>query len=328
MAVDDLLSQDEIDALLHGVDSGEIETESADSVSRNVEPYDFSSQDRVVRGRLPTLEIINERFARLFRISLFSMLRRSLKMDVGSIETIKFSEYVGKLAVPASLNLVRIKPLRGMSLFVIDPKLVFVIVDSFFGGDGKHAGDFEGHEFTPTELRVVQLVLEKAFESLAEAWTPVQSLDFEYVGAEINPQFANIVSPAEIVVCSTFHIELDGNGGDFHITLPYSMIEPIRNRLGAGIQSDGSEADERWSSAFREEMKAATVDLDAEFTDTQISLRDVLNLKTGDVIPIDIPELITLRAEGLPLFKAEFGVSSGMNALKIVEVIKRQNYLH
>ncbi|MGE8481762.1 MAG: flagellar motor switch protein FliM, partial [Pseudomonas sp.] len=232
MAVQDLLSQDEIDALLHGVDDGLVQTDNA-AEPGSVKSYDLTSQDRIVRGRMPTLEMINERFARYTRISMFNMLRRSADVAVGGVQVMKFGEYVHSLYVPTSLNLVKIKPLRGTALFILDAKLVFKLVDNFFGGDGRHA-KIEGREFTPTELRVVRMVLEQAFVDLKEAWQAIMEVNFEYINSEVNPAMANIVGPSEAIVVSTFHIELDGGGGDLHVTMPYSMIEPVREMLDAG----------------------------------------------------------------------------------------------
>lgn len=322
MPSNDILSQDEIDALIHGVDNGEFEVESQEIVDGEPQPYDFSNQDRIVRGRLPTLEMINERFARHFRISLFNMLRRSPQIEVGSVRIIKFAEYVRNLFVPTSLNLVKVKPLRGTGLFVVDAKLVFSVVDNFFGGDGRFHAKIEGREFTPTELRVVQMVLDYAFKDLKEAWTPVIDLTFDYINSEVNPQFANIVSPTEIVVVSSFHVELEGGGGEFHVTLPYSMIEPIRDLLSTGMQSDRSDVDGRWIKAFQDELKLAHVVVESSFAQNQISLREILNLKAGDVIPIEVPELVAVRVQGIPLFLGQFGVSNGMNAIKIMRPVE------
>lgn len=316
--MNDLLSQEEIDALLHGVGSGDIDTESdAGLADGEAQSYDFNSQDRIVRGRMPTLEMINERFARHFRISLFNMLRRTAEISVGGVQMLKFSEYVHSLFVPTSLNLVKVNPLRGTGLFVFDPKLVFIVVDNYFGGDGRFPTKIEGREFTPTEQRVIHRILQQAFSDLHQAWKPVLPVEFEYLNSEVNPQFANIVSPTEVVVVSTFHIELEGGGGTLHVTLPYSMVEPIRDLLDAGVQSDRSEVDDRWRLAIREEMKGATVELSSMLTETTISLRELLRLKAGDVIPVDFPEMVTLRAEDVPVFRGKFGVSQGNCAIKI-----------
>jgi flagellar motor switch protein FliM len=321
--VQDLLSQDEIDALLHGVDDGDIETET-DLEPGAVKTYDLTSQDRIVRGRMPTLEMINERFARYTRISMFNMLRRTADVSVGGIQIQKFGEYVHTLYVPTSLNMVKFRPLRGTALIILDAKLVFKLVDNFFGGDGRHA-KIEGREFTPTELRVVQMVLNQGFVDLAEAWKAVMPINFEYVHSEVNPSLANIVSPSEVVVVSTFHVELDGGGGEFHITMPYSMIEPIREVLDAGLQSDTDEQDERWIKALREDVLAAKVELECDIVRREITLRDIVDLKEGDVIPIEFPDFHVLTANGVPMFRTQLGQHRGNLALKIKEFFDRSS---
>jgi flagellar motor switch protein FliM len=324
MAASDVLSQDEIDALLNGVDSGEVETEQDEPAAPNeARAFDFATQDRIVRGRLPTLEMINERFARYFRLGLFNLLRRQAEISVKGIHLTKFSEYVHALPVPTSLNLMRARPLRGRALLVIDPKLVFVIVDNFFGGDGRYAAKIEGREFTPTESRVIQIILNRVFTDLAEAWSPVQKLDFEFLNSEINPQFANIVSPSETVVANKFHVELEGGGGELHLTMPYSMIEPIRDLLDAGVQSDQIEKDERWMTALRDEIMDASLEIASALAETEIRLGDLLRMKAGDVIPVELGPTVTMTTESVPLYRGEFGVYGGKNAIKIVEPVKR-----
>ena len=321
MSVNELLSQDEIDALLHGVDDGDVETENdlelQDGVARE---FDFASHDRIVRGRMPTLEMINERFARSFRISLFNMLRRSAEISVSGVQMVKFSEYIHSMFVPTSLNIVKIHPLRGSALCVFDPKLVFILVDNYYGGVGRHA-KIEGREFSATEQRVISIVLQDAFKDLEEAWKPVMHVNFEFSSMEVNPQFANIVSPTEVVVVSTFHVELDGGGGDFQVTIPYSMVEPIRDLLDAGIASDIADKDERWVISLREEIKIAEVDLSCTLTEVEMPLYDVLNLKEGDILPITMPEMVTLRAEEIPVLRGKVGESKGSKAVKIIEAV-------
>lgn len=322
MSVSDLLSQDEIDALLHGVSSGDVDTEEAgDDNAEGIRSYDFTSQDRIVRGRMPTLEMVNERFARYFRISLFNMLRRTPEIAVGGVQMLKFAEYVHSLFVPTSLNMVRVLPLRGTALLVFDPKLVFVVVDNFFGGDGRYHAKIEGREFTPTELRVINMLMMQCFKDMKEAWTPVMNVDFEYLNSEVNPHFANIVSPTEVVVVSTFHIELEGGSGDLHVTMPYSMLEPIRDVLDAGVQSDRSERDERWIIALREEMQSARVELSVSLGTTELPLRAMLTLKAGDIIPFELPPLVTVRAEDVPVFRGVYGMAGGNSAVQAVEMI-------
>ncbi len=317
----DLLSQDEIDALLHGVDDNAVEEEE-EGTGEGVKSYDLTSQDRIVRGRMPTLEMINERFARYTRISFFNFLRRSADVASGGIQIMKFGEYVHTLFVPTALNMVKLRPLRGTALFIFDAKLVFKLVDNFFGGDGRHA-KIEGREFTPTELRVVQLILATVFVDMREAWAAVMKLDFEFVGSEVNPAMANIVSPSEVVVVSTFHVELDGGGGDLHVALPYSMIEPIRETLDAGMQSDIDEVDERWIQSLKEDIMSAKVPVHGTIIERDLTLREVAALKPGDIIPIEMPEYFVLEANDTPIFKGKLGRSGEYLAVKIVEPLKR-----
>ena len=318
----DLLSQDEIDALLHGVDDGDIGPEEEVDAA-GIKSYDLTSNDRIVRGRMPTLEMINERFARYTRISMFNFLRRSADVASGGVQIMKFGEYIHTLYVPTSLNLVKMRPLRGTALFILDAKLVFKLVDNFFGGDGRHA-KIEGREFTPTEVRVVQLILTQVFNDMMEAWSPVIPVEFEYVGSEVNPAMANIVSPSEVVVVSTFHIELDGGGGDLHLTIPYSMIEPMREVLDAGFQSDVDDVDERWQQSPREDILEAPVEIHGTLAQRDITLREVAALKTGDVIPIEIPEDFVLEANGIPIFTGKMGISNENLAVKIKEQISHR----
>ena len=318
MSTHDLLSQDEIDALLHGVDSGAVDTEPAPDpgVART---YDFASQDRIIRGRMPTLEMVNERFVRLWRIGLFGLIRRSADLSVRGIDLIKFGDYLHQLYVPTNLNLIKFKPLRGTGLIVFEPKLVFSVVDNFFGGDGRYPTRIEGREFTATEMRVIQLLLKQTFADLAEAWAPVLDIECEYMNSEINPHFANIVTPREYVVVSRFHVELEGGGGEIHVTLPYSMLEPIRELLDAGIQSDRVDRDESWNVSMREQLMSAEVNVSSVLARRRIDLRQLTQLKVGDILPIDLPAEVPVCIEGIPVFTGRFGTANGCNVVKITQ---------
>lgn len=318
----DLLTQDEIDALLHGVDDVEDEDGGGQSEAGVVQ-FDFSSQDRIVRGRMPTLELINERFARHMRISLFNMLRKTAEVSINGVQMIKFGEYQNTLYVPTSLNMVRFRPLKGTALITMEARLVFILVENFFGGDGRFHAKIEGREFTPTERRIVQMLLKLVFEDYREAWSPVMGVEFEYLDSEVNPTMANIVSPTEVIVVSSFHIEVDGGGGDFHVVMPYSMVEPIRELLDAGVQSDKMDTDVRWSQALRDEIMDVPVNLRAKLLDVELSLRDLMEMQPGDVIPIDMPEAATVFVEDLPTYRAKMGKSGDNVALKISEKLKR-----
>ena len=321
MSGNDVLSQDEIDALLHGVGSGDVKTE-AEPVPGEARQYDFTNQVRIVRGRMPTLEMLNERFARLFRTDLFNMLRRTPEISIAPIKMQKFGEYVHSLHVPTNLNLVRMLPLRGTGLVVLDPKLVFAVVDNFFGGNGRFA-KIEGREFTATETRVIHMMLKHVFADLKEAWSPVATLDIEYINSEINPHFANIVSPTEIVVVCSFHVELDGGGGDLQVTMSYAMIEPLRELLDAGIASDRVEHDERWVLALREEIEDADVELRTTLGRGRITMQQLIDLKAGDILPCDFNGRATVMAEGVPIFRGTFGVSHGQQAIQVEERVAR-----
>ena len=318
----DLLTQDEIDALLHGVDEVE-EEEVAQGAAPGVTTFDFSSQDRIVRGRMPTLELVNERFARHMRISLFNMMRRTAEVSINGVQMLKFGEYVHTLFVPTSLNMVRFRPLKGTALITMEARLVFILVENFFGGDGRYHAKIEGREFTPTERRIIQMLLKLVFEDYKEAWAPVMDVEFEYLDSEVNPAMANIVSPTEVIVVSSFHIELDGGGGDFHVAMPYSMLEPIRELLDAGVQSDKGDTDLRWSKALRDEIMDVQVGLSTRLLQTDVPLRQLMDFKAGDIIPVIMPESLLVFVEDLPTFRAKLGRTHDKVAIRIVEKIKR-----
>jgi flagellar motor switch protein FliM len=320
---DEILNQEEIDALIKGVDNGEVPTAPTGDHPGQVRPFDLATQSRIVRGRMPMLEMINERFARQFRAGLFNMLRRTAEISAAPVKVQKFGEYVQGLQVPSSLNLIKLEPLRGTALLVLDGKLVFTVVDNFFGGNGRYA-KIEGREFTATETRIIQMVMRQVFIDLREAWSPCAEIKLEYLSSEINPNFANIVSPSEIVVISSFNIELDGGGGDLHVTMPYSMIEPIRDRLDSSVQATRTQHDERWMTALREEIEEAEVELVPVLGNATLTVGRLVDLKPGDVIPCDFDGNVTLCAEGFPVVRGSYGASRGQQAVKVVQRILRR----
>ncbi|MBF0256926.1 MAG: flagellar motor switch protein FliM [Gammaproteobacteria bacterium] len=325
MSGSDLLSQDEIDALLHGVDGGEVETETDEGIAEgDATTYDFASQDRIVRGRMPTLEMINERFGRYFRTSLFNMLRRTADLSVSAVQMVKFSEFVHSLFVPTSLNIVRITPLRGKALVIFDPKLVFSVVDCYFGGTGRFHTKIEGRDFTPTEGRVIQILLKHVFKDMETSWSPVLGVEFSFENMEVNPHFANIVNPSEVVVVSSFHVDLESGSGDFHVCLPYSMLEPIRELLDAGVHSERGEADSRWTRAIRDELMHVHLNLNSILTHTQITLRELARMQPGDVIPVEIPETVDVLSNEIPIFRGKLGTSEGNYAIQVDEWLLRE----
>ncbi|HMW82044.1 MAG TPA: flagellar motor switch protein FliM, partial [Accumulibacter sp.] len=307
--------------LLKGVTGDAEEPESGEEIDGGPRPYNLGTQERIVRGRMPTLELVNERFARYLRIGLFNYMHRSTEISVGSIRVQKYSEFTRNLVVPTNLNLVTAKPLRGTALFVFDPSLVFLVVDNMFGGDGRFHTRVEGRDFTATEQRIIQGLLSVVFTEYTRSWKPVYELSFEYVRSEMNSQFANIATPSEIVVSTSFSLEFGGSSADMHICFPYSMIEPIRDLLYSAMQSDQLSTDRRWIIMLRRQLKNAEVEISAQLATTTVTLRHILNMQVGDVIPIDIPETIVALVDEVPLIECRYGQQGRQYALKVERFI-------
>ncbi len=317
----DFLSQDEVDALLKGV-TGESDDPAGEETDDNsIRSYNLGTQERIVRGRMPTLELVNERFARYLRIGLFNYMHRNAEISVGPIRVQKYSEFIRNLVVPTNLNLVAAKPLRGTSLFVFDPNLVFLVVDNMFGGDGRFHTRVEGRDFTATEQRIIQGLLGVVFGEYSKAWKPVFGITFEYIRSEMNSQFANIATPSEIVVSTSFTLEFGGATADMHICFPYSMLEPIRDLLYSTMQSDQLSTDKRWIGTLRKQLQGAEVEIVANLGTGQVSLRDILKLKVGDVIPITIPPLIEATVDNTQLMECSYGQQNGQYALRVERFI-------
>lgn len=320
---ENILSQDEISALLQGMDSGAVPAGAGPVATGEAIPYDLVGNDRIVRGRLPTLEMINERFARQWRNSLYGMLHRSVAVTARGVEMARFSEYMHSLPTPGNINLVRIKQLRGTALVVLHPSLVFTVVDNFFGGGGRFPARLEGREFTATEMRVIHLLLQQVFTDLAEACAPALALEFEYMNSETNPHFANILTPREYIVVSRFQVELEGGSGEMHVGLPWAMLEPVRDALGASVQGDSDERDEKWSRALRHRLFDTDVQPLAVLAEIRTSVGKLLRMKEGDVLPIDIKDPLPLLVEGVPVFRGHFGVANGKHAVKITDILRK-----
>lgn len=318
---DNFLSQDEVDALLKGV------TGEEDAVENEIDPssvrdYNLATQERIVRGRLPTLEIINERFARLLRIGLFNFLRRTSEVSVGSVRISKYSDFIRNLVVPTNLNLVQIKPFRGTSLMIFDPNLVFLLVDNLFGGDGRFHTRVEGRDFTQTEQRIIKRVLDIVMETYMKSWEPVYAIETEYVRSEMNTQFANIATPNEVVVSTTFTIELGSESGDIHFCMPYAMIEPIRDILSSSLQGEVLGVDKRWVRLMTQQIQAAEVELVANLAQTKMSLSQVLNMKIGDVIPLSLTETVEAQIDKVPVMECKYGLFNGQYALRVERLLR------
>jgi len=322
MPYSNFLSQDEVDALLAGVTG---ESDSAPAATKNingVRPYDLSSPDRVVRHRMQTLELINERFARRMRSTLLSFMRRNADITVSAIKVQKYSDFERNLPVPSNLNMVSMKPLRGVSLFTFDPNLVFLVIDSLFGGHGRYNTRVEGRDFTTTEQRIIRRLLNLTLDSYGTAWQSVYPVEFEYIRSEMHTKFASITSGNEIVVVSSFNIELGASGGNLNICLPYSMIEPVRDLLTRPLQENTMEAvDQRWMHQLSRQVRSADVELTAEFATIPSSIAELLRMQVGDVLPIDIKPVITARAGEVPVLECTYGTHNGRYALRVQKML-------
>ncbi|PWC14272.1 flagellar motor switch protein FliM [Brenneria roseae subsp. americana] len=319
---DSILSQAEIDALLNGDSDGSEKPDVAVGVDGEVKPYDPNTQRRVVRERLQALEIINERFARQFRMGLFNLLRRSPDITVGAIKILPYHEFARNLPVPTNLNLIHLKPLRGTALFVFSPSLVFIAVDNLFGGDGRFPTKVEGREFTHTEQRVVKRMLRLALEAYGDAWNAIYKLDVEYVRSEMQVKFTNITtSPNDIVVTTPFHVEIGSLTGEFNICIPFAMIEPLRELLVNPPLENSQQEDRSWRETLTKQVQHSELELIANFVDIPLRLSRILKLQPGDVLPIDKPERLIAHVDGVPVLTGQYGTLNGQYALRIEHLI-------
>ncbi|MCE9638726.1 MAG: flagellar motor switch protein FliM [Betaproteobacteria bacterium] len=317
----DFLSQEEVDALLKGV-SGEPEEAKDEGADSGVRPYNLATQERIVRGRMPMLEIINERFVRHLRTGLFNFVRRSVDISAGPVRVVKYSEFVRNLLVPANLNLVQVKPLRGTALFVFDANLVFMIVDNLFGGSGQLPERAEGREFTPTEQRIIRCMLQIVFEDLEKSWASVHAVKCEHVRSEITTQFASIAMPNEVVVVTTFNIEFGASrGGEFHICMPYSMLEPIGDLLRSSLQSEHVEADKHWIRQLSKQVQSAEVEMVVNLGNVELTFDQLLGMQVGDIIALDIPQPIVAEVDGVPVMECKCGIFNGQYALRVEQLL-------
>lgn len=320
---DSILSQAEIDALLNGGSSDDASNANAAAKSDgDVKPYDPNTQRRVIRERLQALEIINERFARQFRMGLFNLLRRSPDITVGGIKIQPYHEFARNLPVPSNLNLIHLKPLRGTALFVFSPSLVFIAVDNLFGGDGRFPTKVEGREFTNTEQRIVKRMLRLALDAYGEAWNAIYKLDIEYVRSEMQVKFTNITtSPNDIVVTTPFQVEIGTLLGEFSICIPFSMIEPLREVLTNPPLENSRQEDQNWRETLAKQVQHSELELVANFVDIPLRLSKVLKLQPGDVLPIDKPERVIAHVDGVPVLTSQYGTLNGQYALRVEHLI-------
>jgi len=321
-----VLSQDEIDSLLQGVDEGEVETETDQPLDDDeFQAYDLTSQERIIRGRMPTLEIINQRFARVFRTSLSTLLHKVIDVTPLVSDMMKFGEFLKTVPVPASIHLFKMEPLRGMALVIVESKLVFSLIDMFFGGGGRDSVKVEGRDFTAIEERIVRKVVEAALACMEDAWNPIEDIRFSFVRSEMNPQFVTIVPPSDVVILSTFTLEMDEFSGSITICIPYSLVEPLRNKLYTGFQSERLEVDVAWLRRLVSRLLATDVALSSTLGDTEITGRQLLELKVGDIVPLrqDATEMAQVQIEKCLKYRAVVGTSKGSKAVMLKQRLRR-----
>ncbi len=319
------LSQDEVDALLEGV-TGESQKLEQPEQTGGVRAYDLGNQERIVRGRMPTMEIINERFARNFRIGLFNFMRRSPEISVGPVRVIKYGAFVRDIAVPTNINILSLAPLRGAALLIFDPNLVFTVIDTLFGGNGKLRFRIEGRDFSPTEQRIIHRLVQVATTEYSKAWGNLFRCDFTLQRSEMHTQFANIASPSEIVVATTFNIEIGDGGGEVHFCFPYASLEPIRDVLYSSLQADGNEPDRRWVRQLTQQVQSAEVELCGELAKTPIRLGDLIRLQAGDFVPLPLRDIIPVNIDGVPVMECSFGTVNGHIAVRIERLLKYSRF--
>ena len=318
---DAFLSQDEIDALLEGVTGESQKLAKEEMPVDGIRTYDISSQERIVRGRMPTMEVINERFARNLRVGLFNFIRRSPEISVGPVQVQKYSAFLRELVVPTNFNIMAVRPLRGNGMIVVEPTLLFGVIDSLFGGSGKFHTRIEGRDFSPTEQRIINRLVEVVSEEYKKAWKGVYPLELVYQRSEMQPQFATIATPSEIVVSTSFSLEIGDLSGSLHLCIPYATLEPIRDLLYSAVQGDAIEVDRRWVKLLGQEIQAAKVEIVAELAQASATVEQLLAMKVGDFIELDRQRSIEAKVDGVPVMTCEYGTHNGKYALKVTRMM-------
>jgi flagellar motor switch protein FliM len=316
-----ILSQDEVDALLQGITGESQKLDAEEAQTGGIRDYDLANQERIVRGRMPTMEIINERFARNIRVGLFNLIRRSPEVSIGGIKVHKFSAFLREIVVPTNFNIVSVKPLRGSGLVVCDPSVIFAAIDALFGGAGKFHTRIEGRDFSPTEQRVILRVVEVIAAEYKRAWHGIYPLELEYQRSEMQPQFANVATPSEIVVSTGFTLEIGETTGSIYICIPYSTLEPIRDTLYSAMVGDSAEPDRRWVNLLKNQIQDASVELVAELARAPATVEQLLAFKSGDFIELDLEPKIEAKIDGVPVFSCHYGTTNGRYAIKVDQTL-------
>ena len=316
------LSQEEVDALLEGV-TGESQKSTEDSFdTEGIRPYNISSQERIVRGRMPTMEIVNERFARNLRVGLFNLIRRSPEISIGPVNVQRYSAFLRELVVPTNFNIMAVRPLRGNGMIVCEPTLVFGVIDTLYGGIGKFQTRIEGRDFSATEQRIINRLVGVITDEYKKAWKGIYPIELEYQRSEMQPQFANIATPSEIVISSSFQLEIAEITGSIYFCVPYSTLEPIRDVLYSSTQGDSIEVDRRWVNVLQREIQATEITLVAELARADATVAQLISMKAGDFIELEKPSIIPVTVDNVPLFECQYGTHNSKYALRIDKCLR------
>lgn len=320
--MDAMLSQEEVDLLLKGVTNEPDDEDTRETDQSSVRPYNLATQERIVRGRMPTLEMINDRFNRMLKLEMFTLLRRNVEISRQMINITKYGEFIRGLVVPSNFNLVQVKPLVGHALIVIDPTLVFMVVDTLFGGDGRFPMRVEGRDFTETEQRIIQRILDIIFDSYTKCWEPVYPVEFVYLRSEMHTQFVNIATPNEPVITASFMVDAgSAGGGEMHICFPYTMLEPLREILSSSMQGEAIGGDKRWMNQISHQIQAAELEIVADLGSIKLRMDDIIEMKLGDIIPFEIPGTVIAKINSVPVAECSFGTFGGHYALRIEQMM-------
>ncbi len=323
-----ILSQDEVDALLHGVSSGDVDVDPDKAeAGGQTTPYDLTSQERIIRGRMPAMEMTNERLARHLRMSLSSVLRRMVEVVGVSVGITKFVDFTRTIPLPSSINLFKMHPLTGTALLVLGAPIVFTLIELFFGGSGKSRTKTEGREFTPIEQTIIKKIVLMFLNNIEEAWQMIVPLKTEYIGSEMNPQFVNIVAPTELVLKIELSVEVEAFSDKIFICIPYSMVEPVKEKLHSSFQSDNLAQDDRWVGTIKKLLFQSSVDLSVVLGRAQLTIGDLKELKEGDVLVLDTDKNseLPLCVEGVPKFSVRPGMHHGAQAVKITSILSQKD---
>lgn len=316
-----ILSQEEVDALLNGITGDGADAHGGAQEPEGVREYDIANQERIIRGRLPTMEVVNERFARNIRVGLFNLMRKSPEVTTGTIKVHKFGAFLRGIVVPANFNVVSVKPLRGNALVVFDPSLVLAVIDGLFGGAGRSPARIDGRDFSPTELRIIERLVETVLTEYHKSWAGIYPLKMEFQRAEMQPQFANIANPGETVVSTSFDLEIGDTVGAIHFCYPYATLEPIRDVLGSTTLGDSTEVDRRWIDLLQTQIQDAALEIVVDLGHARTTVKDLVALKPGDFIELDTPAPLQAKVEGVPLILCHHGTSNGRYAIKVQEMV-------